>query len=351
MIPLFTKPLNTITGVDLCQLWLQEIPEGQTVKFKETLPSKSGQDPWFNGKNSIGDYARNKILEEIVAFANAGGGNLVIGVRESSDHPKRAVELAPIPRCHELADRLRYAIRDCVDPQIPAVEVIGVSQDDMSDQGAVLIRLPQSRLAPHRLNETKECYIRRADRTEKMWMREIQDMCVDLVRGIQLVDAQFNERSQIFDQFTVDGMDNKVPEIGSNGYYGYRVTALPVGSNIFIKRPYSLQELNEKSGSISIFRGESEYEIYSPIGSHSHGGQLEPRLRSAYREVNRPGKGKWARTIHCGGLVEFVGKWVWTRGNQGRGYLYTGWVLADAANAVRLCRTAAAIGGAPSAEY
>ena len=42
-------------------------------------------DAWR--RNRIGDRAKNELLEEEVAFANAYGGTLVLGVRESDAKP------------------------------------------------------------------------------------------------------------------------------------------------------------------------------------------------------------------------------------------------------------------------
>lgn len=50
----------------------------------------------------------------IVAFANANGGTLMPGVQESSEQPREAVGLAPLPRCEELARRLLAAAEDIV---------------------------------------------------------------------------------------------------------------------------------------------------------------------------------------------------------------------------------------------
>jgi predicted HTH transcriptional regulator len=36
---------------------------------------------------SIGDYARNQIADEIVAFANTLGGVVCVGIDETQDHP------------------------------------------------------------------------------------------------------------------------------------------------------------------------------------------------------------------------------------------------------------------------
>ena len=164
MIPLFTLPLDQLRAEHVDQLVEEGMPEGQNVEFKRTLPAKGGRsDPWLDGGAKIGDYARDETLAEAVAFANSGGGNLVLGIVESRDHPKRAAGVNPVPRCHELADRLRLMARDCIEPQLPALEVRGIETPDGAEgAGVVLFRVPPSRRAPHRLRPTLHSYLRRA---------------------------------------------------------------------------------------------------------------------------------------------------------------------------------------------
>jgi hypothetical protein len=87
-------PLNTITAPDIVQLCDDQAAEGTELELKQALPSRAGrQDPWHTG-GAIGEYARNEIAEEIVAFANTLGGVVLIGIEETTDHPKRAARHA-----------------------------------------------------------------------------------------------------------------------------------------------------------------------------------------------------------------------------------------------------------------
>jgi predicted HTH transcriptional regulator len=119
---MFQKSLNDVTPEDVYRVITEAVPESQEVEFKGELPANQGSDPWTNGREHIGDKARNELLEEVIAFANAFGGTLILGVTETKGKPARAADINPIPRCHDLAERLRLQIRDCIDPQIPIVE-------------------------------------------------------------------------------------------------------------------------------------------------------------------------------------------------------------------------------------
>ncbi len=113
MSPFFTKQLEAIELDDVNQLIGERFPEGDIVEYKESLPhSKGGLDPWYTGDPKI-----------------------------------------------------RLQARDCIEPQLPVIATWGVEADP-GGAGVVIIRVPQSRAAPHRLKPTRDCYYRRNDRSE-----------------------------------------------------------------------------------------------------------------------------------------------------------------------------------------
>lgn len=196
MIEVISKPADQISIGDIESLIDSQVPESEQIEFKESLPAKKGNtDPWMEGKN-IGDRAKNEILEEVVAFANAYGGVCLLGIKESSTKPPVAAEISPIPRCAELAERLKLVFRDCVEPQLPQIEIIPIKTDDES--GVIIVRVGQSRLAPHRVTRTLVCPIRQSDRCEKMTMRQIQDLTLNISRGLERLKERLLERSERF---------------------------------------------------------------------------------------------------------------------------------------------------------
>ncbi len=248
MIPLFTLPLDQLRAEHVDQLVAEEMPEGQNVEFKRTLAARSGRTaPWLDGGDEVGDHGRNDVLKEVVAFANSGGGNVVLGIVESGDHPRRAAGVNHLPRCHELVDRFRLMARDCIDPQLPSLEVCGIPMPGGDEHaGIVLFRVPPSRLAPHRLKPTKHCDLRRADRTEEMTMREIQDMSVRLARGGEAIRERLEECRTSYLVTTKSDWDGLVE-------VGVRVSVLPVGlgGSIFIEKVYARHELSVLRTTIS----------------------------------------------------------------------------------------------------
>ena len=234
---LLSKPADEIGPADIETLVASRLPESERVEFKRALPAAKGKrDPWYEDRDP-GDKAKNGILEEVVAFANAYGGLLVLGIGESSDRPPVASEIVPVPRCTDLTERFKLVFRDCVEPPLSGLEIFAVPTK--GDNGVVLFRVGRSLLAPHRVTKTLVCPVRRADRCEKMTMREIQDMTLNVSRGIERLERQLSERSRRF--------HNEFDCLSDPGNaYGLRFTAVPVNDDIRIDRFFREGHLIDK---------------------------------------------------------------------------------------------------------
>lgn len=80
---IFEKPLADLSWSDFQNIISTGLEEDQTLEFKETLPAKDGNtDPWQGGQSKIGNYARDTLAKEAVAFANAYGGVIIAGARK-----------------------------------------------------------------------------------------------------------------------------------------------------------------------------------------------------------------------------------------------------------------------------
>src|SRR3954471_1277466 len=99
---ILNKPIEDITISDLDTLIAREARETSELEFKGELPFKSErgqpqtQDRWVWKGDRVGDYARDQLLTELIAFANADGGTLVLGLQETDDEPRRANRLNPL---------------------------------------------------------------------------------------------------------------------------------------------------------------------------------------------------------------------------------------------------------------
>ncbi len=233
MIGILSRPAEKISKQDIQSLIDSQVPEGEKIEYKRELP-ESGHSDWI-GKEKIRDKAKDKILKESVAFANAHGGALLLGIDESKTKPPVAAKISPIPRCKALAERLKMVFRDRVEPQLIRPEIFAVPTD--GDSGVVVIRVGGlSRLAPHRVTDTRICPIRRQDRCEELSMREIQDMTLNVSRGLERLDKRLTDRRGRFEQeFSYLENPSKA--------FGVRVTAVPLGDDIWYERVYNSRKI------------------------------------------------------------------------------------------------------------
>ena len=345
MIPVLSRPADQIGASDLQALIDSAVPEGEQIEFKEALSTRDGSpDSWVTG-GDLGNRARNELLKEAVAFANAYGGALLLGIAESAGKPPIATRISPVPRCTDLAERLKLVFRDCVEPEIPRVEIVAVPTEEDGDGGVIAIRTGRSRMAPHRVKPTRKCPIRRSDRCEEMTMREIQDLTLNLSRGLERVERRLAERSE---RFVVEFNCLESPDQA----FGIRATAVPVGEDIQFDRVYGEDRLYEPWHSVSLVDRDKR----SKLVDFLWGDSWRPMLRAARCEYSGLPSGtnlEIYREIHCDGLVEvgIVSCLVGDLGLPDRVVLRCGWLMTVFANLLVWADRVRNAASAPTAEY
>src|ERR1700682_4128451 len=138
MPSVFEKPIETMTTADAEAMlgW----PENENIEFNEALPGDKGApDPWLTG-GEVTKYAKKEIFKEIVALANTAGGHFILGVEESDEEPHVAKSIKPIPRCADLAVRLKRSAYSSIDPPIPGLNSRGIETRD-NGSGIVVFRV------------------------------------------------------------------------------------------------------------------------------------------------------------------------------------------------------------------
>lgn len=319
--------IDAIEVEHLKQLVAARTRESETLEFKATLPfqSQKGQpqqaDRWIEQGDRIGEYARDQILSEMVAFANATGGTLVIGVVESDDLPREAVSLAPLPKCEELARRLLDAAEDIIEPRLPSLMARGIPIDE-TGQGYVVLRVGRSRAGPHRLNgKAREFYIRRGERAARMDVREIKSLTLELARSDERLEVAFQNRRKVarakFKAISFPQVSDPASPLVA------RVSALPtLAENIedLTKR----EELWWRGGPFALqFDAEPKYDISFPAREFTRMPRIN--LRSFVFEGD-----SLTRALHANGLVEAILA-MRPRGGSGGDnatVVYVGWLLS-----------------------
>lgn len=214
MQSLRNKPLRDWTILDLNQVIEEQWNEDVSFEIKEKLPLSKDAKGW-SSSSKLHPSERDGLAKEIVAFANTRGGLLIVGIEESGEAPKRASKLAEsLPKVAELADRLSQALSASIDPPLRGLEVQPIVSEE--DAGYLVIRVPQSNLAPHGYGMPAQAYVRRQDRSEPMSMRDLQATFWESRTRIERIDALRKEKQEELDA---------LPR--HQNCFVYRLTAIP----------------------------------------------------------------------------------------------------------------------------
>jgi hypothetical protein len=161
------KELEAITKQDIDDLITNAEPEGRTLDYKEQLP----------GSN---DEEKKKFLADVSAFANAGGGDLIYGVREKRDGgnqptgiPDAADGLKDINAGQEEL-RLMEIVRTGIDPRIQTIQSKTV--DGFPLGPVIILRVQKSWDSPHmiKFKEWNRFYVRVGKQNSLLDVREIR---------------------------------------------------------------------------------------------------------------------------------------------------------------------------------
>lgn len=141
-MPLSHKALPAITEADL-----QALVEGQKDKDRESKRIDYKESLLLNSPED-----KKEFLADVSSFANASGGDLILGVKEQSGIPTAICGLGAINPDAEVL-RIENLIRDGIEPRIPGIEIRPVSL--RANGFVIIIRIPKSWALPHVVNHQK----------------------------------------------------------------------------------------------------------------------------------------------------------------------------------------------------
>ncbi len=196
---IWTVPIEAIKFTDLEHLALTGVEEGPRLELKRALPTSDGHpDRWMRDQSGIGRVARDDIAKEAVAFANAYGEIILIGMEETDDNPKRAKQIfsPQIPHVVDCAEQLLRTLRAVIDPPLPMLEVRGVSSDALGN-GVIFVRVGSSPMAPHGIGRPSVAYVRRGANLEPLTMRDLQSMFFESRTRLERIETRRAEQSSI----------------------------------------------------------------------------------------------------------------------------------------------------------
>ena len=185
-------PIQAIDAADLAHLAQLGVPEGQQLEYKRELWAKSR------------DGCR-EMLKDISAFANAEGGDLIVGIEEADGGPHALLGLA-VDKPDELLRGLQDQLSTGVEPPISGVRIRWVPIAD--DRLVLLVRVPSSLSGPHRNLFSKEFHVRSNTMVSAMGVQQLREMFVGTDRLV--------ERLRVLHRATFEQERPELPFIRSN---------------------------------------------------------------------------------------------------------------------------------------
>lgn len=158
---MISTAFESISTHDLEALVANGVAEGRTLEFKRDLPGTA-------------ERSRQEFLADVTSFANAQGGDILYGVGETKG-------IASEIGCLSVEDADRELLRwedillAGVEPRLPGIKLRWI--DCGTKRGVMLVRVPPSPIAPHRviLGRINRFYGRKSNGKYEMDTHELRD--------------------------------------------------------------------------------------------------------------------------------------------------------------------------------
>lgn len=134
---MINKKIDDITIDDIKLLIDNSVCESKSLEYKKELHIENDAD-------------KKEFLADVSSFANSTGGDIIFGIEED-DNDKVPINIVGIPYDNEdkLIRRLEDFIRQSIQPIILNIEYKAIEVNEQSY--ILIIRIPQSIVAPHRV--------------------------------------------------------------------------------------------------------------------------------------------------------------------------------------------------------
>ncbi|MGM4982567.1 AlbA family DNA-binding domain-containing protein [Rhizobium sp. 11_C7_N12_5] len=136
---MISRAFDEVGRGDLEALIANSVSERRDLEFKRDLPGETSD-------------AIKEFLADVTSLANAQGGDLIFGIEEKGGVATALVGLT-VASQDETLQRLENTLRDSIDPKLIGVKMEWIPLDEPI--GAIIIRVPASLAAPHRVRYKK----------------------------------------------------------------------------------------------------------------------------------------------------------------------------------------------------
>ena len=199
-------PFKNVDEAALQRLIDNGVRESLLIDYKLKLPGDKDAD-------------KKEFLQDVTAFANADGGDLLFGVRENK---MVAVELVGVDANEAEGEilRLKNLCRDCVDPRIHGLRIQAV--DVTPGRCVVHLRVPKSLDAPHmvRFKNHRQFWLRGS--AGKDWMSSAE------VRRVVMRTADWRDRADQWRRERVALLLGGESPVGLHGHGALLVHLVPM---------------------------------------------------------------------------------------------------------------------------
>ena len=163
-VVLFNKTLESIEESDLQDLVDAQVRESKELDYKEYLSLAMESE-------------KKEFLSDVSSFANASGGYLIYGIKESKEDAGLPVELCgmQLDNPGKFGTTLENIIQTGLDPRLPAssahVRVISLPS---KGRQAIIVHIRKSWMAPHMVRSTGRFFSRRSSKKYDLDVSELR---------------------------------------------------------------------------------------------------------------------------------------------------------------------------------
>jgi hypothetical protein len=197
------KSITNITDDEIDVLVKENYSERQHLEFKVTINYKE-------------DNERLEVLWDIVSFANAGGGYIIVGIRDDGKGCAQKYEPDLVGDTESIKKSIMSLCHDHIVERIEGLEVVSRK---VKGNPIVILRVPSSSRIPHmvKYQNRTDFYTRYHDgkreitssgfiftKIDNLWDKEISGLKV-LIIGKDAVKPQFRKEGSILNEFVKKG--------------------------------------------------------------------------------------------------------------------------------------------------
>lgn len=170
------KTLQQISEADLTNL-IGVTRENESVDFKEFAYPQPPEDQLpadQRERERIKNEWKVDLCSDLSALANASGGWIICGMKEQGGLATELCGLGTQINAEREIARLGQAANSGIEPPITGVAFQAINLQDETKSKVILIHVPRSFRAPHRVKATRKFHVRRSGRNDEMNLDELR---------------------------------------------------------------------------------------------------------------------------------------------------------------------------------